>query len=464
MTAASDIVIGVLFVVVAISVIGQLTLYVSAAFEMRRIRQRDRHQLWRQMLTSPLAPRISVLVPAYNEEVTIADSVAGLLALTYPNLEVVVVNDGSSDATMERLTEAFELSPVHTAFQRVLDTEPIRQLYHSTSEPRLVVADKLNGGKADALNAAINLASGDLVCAIDADTLVSSDALQQLVPPFLADASTVAVGGTIRLVNGAKAHRHRVEHLVAPTNLLVGAQAVEYARAFLVGRLAWNPLGGNLIISGAFGLFRRNAVLDVGGYEHRSVGEDMELVVRLRRHAYDNGERAGVVFSPDPVAFTEAPDSIRMLARQRNRWFRGLLDVLLRHRRMIGNPRYGTAGTLAMPYFAVVEAFAPILEVLGTVLVIIGLSTGWIAFGDLTPILGTYMVGMCATYLVLILDQVVFATYRTTRDRLRLVGHVVFEQFVFRPATAIWRLWGLKLFLEGRTEWGVQHRKGFASS
>ena len=234
------------------------------------------------------------------------------------------------------------------------------------------MADKHNGGKADSLNAAINLASGELVCAIDADTLVATDALQQLVPPFLADRETVAVGGTIRLVNGARAHRHRIEELRVPSNLLVGAQIVEYTRAFLVGRLAWNPLGGNLIISGAFGLFRRQAILDVGGYEHRSVGEDMELVVRLRRHGYEHGRTAGVVFTPDPVAYTEAPDSIRVLARQRNRWFRGLVDVLIRHRRMIGNPRYGTAGTLALPYFAVVEALAPVLEVLGTVLVLVG--------------------------------------------------------------------------------------------
>ena len=326
-----------------------------------------------------------MLVPAYNEEVTITESVGGLLALTYPNLEVVVVNDGSSDGTMQRLIEHFELAPVHTAFQRVIDTKPVRQLYHSTIEPRLVVVDKHNGGKADSLNAAINLASGDLVCAIDADTLVSPDALQQLVPPFLADRETVAVGGTIRLVNGARANRHRIEELRVPSNPLIGAQIVEYTRAFLVGRLAWNPLGGNLIISGAFGLFRRQAILDVGGYEHRSVGEDMELVVRLRRHGYEHGRTAGVVFTPDPVAYTEAPDSIRVLARQRNRWFRGLIDVLLRHRRMVANPRYGSAGTLALPYFAVVEALAPVLEVLGTVLVLIGLAGGWIDVADLAP-------------------------------------------------------------------------------
>ncbi len=453
----------VVAVLAIVSILAQLALYVAAGIELRHRRQRDRH-LRRQALTSHLSPKVSVLVPAYNEELSIVRSVSGLLALAYPNLEVVVVNDGSSDDTLAQLIEAFELSPVHSIYQNVLETQPVRELYRSPHDPRLVVADKHNGGKADSLNVGLNLATGELACAIDADTLVDPTALQVLVQPFLEDDETVAVGGTIRLVNDAESTRYRVEKLHAPRGWLVGAQVVEYSRAFLVGRLGWNVLGGNLIISGAFGLFQRSAVVDAGGYEANSIGEDMELVVRLRRRAYEAGRRARVVFEPDPVAYTEAPASMVTLARQRNRWFRGLLDVLVRHRRMILNPRYGSAGLVALPYFVVVEALAPLLELLGLTLITVGLAVGWVSVGDLRAVAGAYMLGACATLLVLLFDQLAWVSYQSTRDRLRMLGHVIFEQMFFRPATIVWRLWGFKLFLEGRTEWGVQRRQGFAPS
>lgn len=449
---------------VVFSTAAQIGLYVVAAFELHRIRRRDRYQLWRRLLATPLAPHITVLVPGYNEAVTIVDSVSTLLTLTYPNLEVVVVNDGSSDETLERLIEGFELSPVGPAYRRVLDTAPVREIYCSPLDARLVVIDKHNGGKADALNAALNVASGDLVCAIDADTIVSGDALQQMVAPFLADSATVAVGGTIRLVNSASwAHGETIE-LQAPRQPLVGAQVVEYARSFLIGRVGWGPLGGNLIISGAFGLFRREPLLEIDGYEDGTVGEDMELIVRLRRIAYERGEVAKVDFTPEPVAFTEAPASLRTLARQRNRWFRGLLDVLVRHRRMILRPRYGSAGMLAMPYFLLVEALAPILEVVGLLGVgVLGL-TGGLSPSALGLVGLVYLAGMCASLLVLLLDDVVFGTMGRSRDRLLMVGHLLFEQAVFRPMTLVWRLWGLLLFLQRRTEWGVQERRGLSTS
>ncbi len=450
-------------VVVVISVAAQVLLYVSAVIELRRIRQRDRHQLWRRVLASPLAPTITILVPAYNEEVSIAESVRQLLSLTYPKLQVVVVNDGSKDRTMDELLEQFALFPVAPAFRRVLETKPVRQLFRSPADERLIVVDKHNGGKADALNTALNVASGDLVCAIDADTIVAPDALQQMVAPFLSSKDTVAVGGTIRLVNSATWEHGRVDVLRAPRQPIVGAQAVEYARSFLVGRLAWNPIGGNLIISGAFGVFRRQSMLDIGGYEHASIGEDMELIVRLRRSAYDTGSRARVEFTPDPVAYTEAPASIRTLSRQRNRWFRGLLDVLVRHRGMLLRPKYGTAGMLALPYFLVVEAIAPVMEVVGLLVLGIAVGGGWLEPSDLLPVAAAYLLSIAATFLVLIFDDVVFSTYQRGRDRLLIAGHVLFEQLVFRPMTAVWRIWGLHLFLRGRTEWGAQQRQGFSS-
>ncbi len=442
----------------------QLTMVVSAGIEMKRIRQRDRHQVWRRVLRSPLVPRITVLVPAYNEEVTVTETVKGLLALSYPNLEIVVINDGSPDSTVDVLVDYFDLRPVHPIYQKVIPTADVKGLYRSSKEARLVLVDKFNGGKADSLNAGVNVATGDLVCAIDADTLVAPDALQQLVAPFLSRSDTVAVGGTVRLTNDSPVRGARVTELVVPKKPLPALQAVEYVRAFIVGRLGWNPLGGNLIISGAFGVFDRDAVLAAGGYEHSSIGEDMELIVRLRRHGYETGNPAWVEFLPDPVAWTEAPESAKVLARQRNRWERGLMDVLHRHRRMILNPRYGSAGMLSMPFFFIVEFLSPIVEAISLSLLFVGLLAGLVDPGSLWVLGAAYGFGAAITVLTLWFDDMAFKSYPKFIFRVKLSLYAIAEQVIYRQLTIAWRLWGIRLFLQGRTEWGQQVRKGFTVS
>ncbi len=456
----ADVAAGWVVVITAI----QLVMVLSAIVEMRRLRQRDRHQVWRRVLRSPLAPRITVLVPAYNEELSVGETVTGLLALSYPNLEVVVINDGSPDDTAAVLIDRFDLRPVHPIYQKVIETAAVRGIYRSSREPRLVLVDKFNGGKADSLNAGINVATGEMVCAIDADTLVAPDALQQLVAPFLMREDTVAVGGTVRLTNDSPVRAARITELVVPKKPLPALQAVEYVRAFIIGRLGWNPLGGNLIISGAFGLFSRKAVLAVGGYEHSSIGEDMELIVRLRRKGYETGNKAWVDFLPEPVAWTEAPESARVLARQRNRWERGLMDVLHRHRRMILNPRYGSAGMLAMPFFFVVEFLSPIVEALSLALLLVGLIVGLVDPGSLWVLGAAYGFGTAVTVLTLWFDDVVFHSYPRFSYRVKLAAYAVVEQVIYRQLTIAWRLWGIRLFLQGRTEWGQQVRKGFNTS
>jgi cellulose synthase/poly-beta-1,6-N-acetylglucosamine synthase-like glycosyltransferase len=442
----------------------QVILLGAATLELHHVHQRDRHQLWRRVLGSPLAPKVSVIVPAYNEEVSVVATVNSLLALLYPNLEIVVVDDGSPDGTLRELIKAFELSAVHPVYQRTLATKPIRGIYRSSFEPRLVVVDKENGRKPDALNAGLNVASGDLACTIDADTIIAPDSLQQLIAPFLTNENTVAVGGTVRLTNGSSVRAGRIERQRAPRNVLSGMQAVEYTRAFLVGRIGWNLLGGNLIISGAFGLFRRKALLAAGGYEHATIGEDMELIVRTRRRAYERGERARVEFSPDPVAWTEAPESIRTLARQRRRWYQGLLEVLTRHRAMVCNPRYRSAGLLGMPYFVFVEALAPPFEVFGIALIAIGFATGQLGLASLELLAFVYMVGAAISILTLLFDEIAYHSYQGTSDRIRLCFYAVLEQLFFRPCNLVWRCWGLVTTLRRRHDWGDMVRTGTTSA
>jgi cellulose synthase/poly-beta-1,6-N-acetylglucosamine synthase-like glycosyltransferase len=439
-----------------------LILLVSSLLELRRhmllITDESRHLL----LSSTLSPTISILAPAYNEEATIETSLRALLALHYPSLEVIVISDGSKDRTVQVLIDRFDLVPVKTIYEQRIKTKPVRSLYRSSTYPSLVVVDKENGGKADALNVGLSFARGELVCAMDADTLIEADGLQRMVRPFLYATDVVATGGTIRVVNGSEVKHGRVAKTAVPTNLLAGVQVVEYLRAFLFGRLGWNRLGGNIIISGAFGLFRREAVLNAGGYLHDTVGEDMELVLRLKRLSYERGGPGKIAFVPDPVAWTEVPETTAVLGRQRDRWHRGLADVLWRHRRMMLNPRYGVTGLFVFPYYAFVELLAPVIEAVGLVSLLFGLAFGVVDwnFAGLFY-LTAYGLGTALTAFTLILEDLSFHRYETFRDRALLFWWALVENLGYRQMTVYWRLRGIWKFLRGRKDWGSMHRKGF---
>jgi cellulose synthase/poly-beta-1,6-N-acetylglucosamine synthase-like glycosyltransferase len=439
-----------------------LVLLVSSLLELRRhmllITDESRHLL----LSSTLSPTISILAPAFNEEATIETSLRALLALQYPSLEVIVISDGSKDRTVQALIDRFNLVPVKTIYQQQIKTKPVRMLYRSSTYPALVVVDKENGGKADALNVGLSFARGDLVCAMDADTLIEADGLQRMVRPFLYATDVVATGGTIRVVNGSEVKHGRLVKTAVPTNLLAGVQVVEYLRAFLFGRLGWNRLGGNIIISGAFGLFLRDAVVSAGGYLHDTVGEDMELVLRLKRLSYEKGGPGKIAFVPDPVAWTEVPETTKVLGRQRDRWHRGLADVLWRHRRMMFNPRYGVTGLFVYPYYAFVELMAPVIEAAGLLTLAVTLLMGIVdwKFAALFY-LTAYGLGTALSAFTLILEDLSFHRYETFRDRGLLFWWALMENLGYRQLTVYWRLRGFWKFLRGRKDWGSMERKGF---
>lgn len=442
-----------------------LVLLTSAYLEMRRhlllIADESR---WR-LLSSTMSPSISMLAPAYNEETTIETSLRALLALHYPRLEVVVINDGSKDRTMDVLRGEFDLVPVKPVFEQAIPTKPVTAVYRSGTYPGLIVVDKMNGGKADALNVGLNMAQGTLVCAMDADTLIEADGLQRMVRPFLHSNDVVATGGTIRIVNGSEVRSGRVVQARVPSNPLAGLQVVEYLRAFLFGRLGWNRLGGNLIISGAFGLFRRDAVIAAGGYLHDTVGEDMELVLRLKRRSYEFGGPGRIAFVPDPVAWTEAPESLAVLGRQRDRWHRGIADVLSRHRTMFLNPRYGVTGLVVFPYYVFVELLAPVVEAAGLAGLVLGLLFGLINWPfALLFFLTAYGLGTALTAFTLVLEDISFHRYATFRDRMKLFMWALAENLGYRQLTVYWRLRGLWKFMRGRKDWGEMKRKGFADA
>jgi cellulose synthase/poly-beta-1,6-N-acetylglucosamine synthase-like glycosyltransferase len=339
----------------------------------------------------------------------------------------------------------------------------VRGLYRSLDHPDLVLIDKVNGGKADAINAGINAARYPLVCVMDADSLLEEHALARAVLPFLEDPATLAAGGIIRIANGCRVEQGRVTDVRLPRSRFATFQVVEYLRAFLSGRVAQSAFNGLLIISGAFGVFRRDVVVDCGGLRHDTIGEDMELVVRLHRVYRERRRHYRIVFLPDPVCWTEAPESARVLSRQRNRWQRGTLQVLSYHRRMIGNPRYGIVGLFSMPYYLIFEALGPIVEVAGYAVTAVAVAFGLldVVFAELL-FLSAVVYGAVMSVAAVLLEELTFRRYPRTRDLARLCAYGVLENFGYRQLTTWWRFRGVVDFVRGRQGWGAMTRKGFA--
>jgi cellulose synthase/poly-beta-1,6-N-acetylglucosamine synthase-like glycosyltransferase len=420
----------------------------------------------RRLLRSPLTPPVSVLAPAFNEEANVVENVRSLLMLDYPLYEVILVNDGSKDGTLDRLVEAFGLRPSARSFEYAVPCKQIRCVYESAVYPNLVVVDKINGGKADALNAGLNLAWYPLFCAIDADSILESDALLRLVRPFIeAPGITIAAGGVVRVANGCEVSGGRVRkvHLVRRPLPLI--QIVEYLRAFLFGRMGWSSGNSVLVISGAFGLFDKRTAVLAGGYATDTVGEDMELVVRMHRYLHDRKQAYRIGFVPDPICWTEVPESLRVLRRQRTRWQRGLIDTIWRHRKMIGRPRYGSVGTVALPGFALFEMLSPLIELSGYALLplmwLLGQLNQSYALGFLTLSL---LYSVLVSVLAVLLEDLVFRRYPKFPDLMLLLAAAILENLGYRQLTVWWRVRAYWEFWRGDLSWGAMERRGMRAA
>lgn len=416
------------------------------------------------VMRSAATPAVSILVPARNEEAGIVSTVRSLQTLNYPQFEVIVISDGSSDRTLPRLKEAYGLVRAPGSYEACLRTAAVRGIYRSLTVREIVVIDKANGGKADAINAGLNAARFPLICIIDADSVVEEHALTRAVLAFIEDPTTVAAGGIVRIGNGCKVDQGRVSEVLAPSRWLARFQVVEYLRAFLAARVTQSAFNALLIVSGAFGVFRRDLLLEVGGLSTSVVGEDMELVVRLHRHCLEHGRPYRIVFQPDPVVWTEAPESLRTLSRQRNRWQRGTLQALARHATMLGNPRYGRIGLIAFPYYAIFEAFGPVLEVAGLVVTLLALAFGLMDWGIAQLLfLVAILYGTMISVAAVLLEELSFRRYLRLRDVLSLLAAALLENFGYRQMTGWWRLQGFIDYCKGRNAWGVMVRRGLTT-
>ncbi len=413
------------------------------------------------ILERDLEMPVSILVPAYNEELSIVASVHSFLSLHYPEFEVIVTSDGSTDRTMPLLIDRFALVEDPRIFRRALPTERVIRIFRSLRHPNLIVVEKVRGGRADALNAALNMARYPLVAAVDADSLLDAEAILRASRLFLEDETVIGVGGTIRPLNGAVMVEGRITGLRMPSKWIERFQVLEYARAFFTGRAGWSHLGGLLIISGAFGLFRRDPVVEAGGYWTGTVCEDMELVVRLHKLYRRAGKPYRILFSPDPICWTEVPDTLTSLRGQRNRWHRGLWENLWAHRTMLFNPRYGMVGLVAVPYFWIFEGAAPLVEFLGYVILPVSLFLG-ILFWQfaLMFLLLSILMGMLLSQVAVGIETLLLDRYPRVRDRIILFAAAFLEFFGYRQILTAERVVAMLQIRSKRGTWGHMPRQG----
>lgn len=456
----------ILFYAIAIFSI-YLILAIVSAFELRRNYYIGKVANYDAILSSPFAPSISVVAPAYNESLTIVENIKALLALYYPNFEIVVVNDGSKDDTLEKVIEAFDLELVPYVVDYKIICAEIKGVYKSRKKSfnNLTIIDKVNGGKADALNAGIIISKGEYFIAIDVDSIIDPYALQKLVKPFLeeTDRQVIATGGVIRIANSCVIKDGQLIEINVPDKFLPRCQVIEYNRAFLMGRLAWSRMDGLLLISGALGLFDKEIVINCGGYFSKTVGEDMELVVRMRKYMTENKQKYRVVYIPDPLCWTEAPSSYKILGRQRNRWTRGTIDTLFLHWNIFFNSKYGFMGLISHPFWVFFEWLAPIVEFLGLVYFILIALFGdpnWPFFFVLLFFVYFFSI-VFSTYAILY-DHLAFHRYKKRRMIAKLVVTAWLEPFFFHPFVVYWALKGnFDYFVRKKSGWGQMTRSGF---
>lgn len=413
-----------------------------------------------------LEPSISVIASSYNESLMIVDCVRSLLALRYNNYDVIVVNDGSTDDSFEKACKEFEMEKVEYFIHYYIPTKPVRGVYRSKNKayPNLIFIDKENGGKADAMNAGINIATKLHIVCVDVDSVIAIDGLLKLVKPIIEskNKTVVSVGGVVHVANGCRFDNGVLLEKSVPPNFNVRMQIIEYLRSFLIGRMAWGEINGLMLVSGALGIFLKEHVMAVGGYRASTIGEDMELIVRMRRYLYDHNIPHAVKYIPEPLLWTEVPPNKKILGRQRTRWTRGLMDTLKIHRKLMFNPKYGVLGMVSYPYFFFFEWLAPLIEILGMVYLAVLIALGAIQWKIyITLFLFMYLFGVSFSFLAIFFGEMTYAVYKKKSDLLKLFFTSLLEVFLYHPLILYWSLKGNYMYFRGKNQWGVMSREGF---
>ncbi len=446
---------------IALSVIYIIQMFVSLFRVRKNYNKHFSDDYLRYVDSNNLLP-ISLIIPAYNEQENIVQNIRSLMKINYPSYEIIVVNDGSTDRTGELVIDAFDMHPIETSIRYQLPTKNIRGVYFSKKYPNLLFVDKENGGKSDALNAGINISSYPLFTCLDADSRVEKDALLMLALEFIKDSRTVVAGGIVRIANGSKIVDGELKGFSMPKKLVERFQIVEYYRSFLSGRVFWSATNSLLIVSGAFGLFRKQTVIDVGGYKLNTIGEDMEIVVRIHRYMRKNKIKYKVIFNELSICWTQGPMSMKDIRSQRRRWQIGLMDTLISHRAMTLNPRYGMVGLFSMPYNWIFELFGALIETIGYFLIPFSLIMGELnMFFFVMYFLIAVMLGIILSEGSLVLEQYTHRAAMTAKQSISISIYAILENFGYRQVISIFRVEGILKYRKLRKTWGKIKRKEF---
>jgi cellulose synthase/poly-beta-1,6-N-acetylglucosamine synthase-like glycosyltransferase len=424
---------------------------------------------FRMLASSDHLPGISVIAPAYNEAANIIENVRSMLSIHYNNLELIIINDGSKDDSLQKLITAYDLYKTDIFIAGQIPTKKIRGIYKSKNlvYKKLVIVDKENGGKADALNVGVNLSKHEYIVCVDVDCVLEQDALLKMIKPFLEESKVrvIASGGVIRIANSCKIENGKLIEVNLPKKFLPRVQTLEYIRAFLLGRMAWSRLNGLLLISGAFGAFDKEIVIKCGGYNVKTVGEDMELIVRMRRYMEEHKLPYKVTFIPDPLCWTEAPSTYTILGRQRNRWTRGTIETLRMHKIMFFNPRYGMLGMISYPYWFFFEFMAPVIEFGGLALFIIFAVVGLVQWSSFFILLGCILFfGFLYSTFAILMEVLTYNQYKAKGDITKLIITAFLEPFIFHPFVVWSAIKGNIDYLRKKNSWGEMTRTGLGSS
>ena len=461
-----------LFILYGVAAIASyLVLAIVSVVETIEYKRKNSYVNYKEIMSSNNAPTISIIAPAYNESLNIVENVRSLLSNHYVNYDVIIVNDGSKDDSLEKLIKIYNLVKVDYLINEQIPTKPLRNGIYKSTNPaleKLIIVDKENGGKADALNMGLNISTSEYVACIDVDCLLLEDSLQKMVKPFLevTDRKVIAAGGVIRISNSCIVKEGKLHDVNFPKKLIEQGQILEYIRAFLLGRMAWSRLNGLLLISGAFGLFDKKIAIKVGGYDKDTVGEDMELVVRMRGYMEEQKRTYKVVYIPDPLCWTEAPDNYKIFISQRNRWTRGTIETLKKHRKIGFNPKYNILGLVSYPYWFFFERLAPIIEFVGVIYFAILIATNKIrwdyAFGF---IILAYLFTVVFSLIAIITEELTYHQYKKKGTGIHLVIIAFLEPFVNHPFVLYAAIRGnIDYYFNKKKKWGEMTRKGMAKA
>ncbi|WP_019240627.1 MULTISPECIES: glycosyltransferase family 2 protein [Bacillus] len=454
----------IIFFYMAYVILTYSVMLIIAFTQLRKFRKLDISERDDEYIDSMFAKPVSIIVPAFNEEAGIIDSLHSLLSLRYPQTELIVVNDGSTDTTKEKVIKYFKMRPIYKAVRVQIKTEPIKQIFQSTIHPHLFLIDKENGGKADALNAGINLSKNPYFCSIDGDSILDGNSLLRVMRPIImSDGDVIAAGGNVRIANGLDVQLGSIFSNGLSKNSLILMQIVEYLRAFLMGRIALSKYNLVLIISGAFSVFSKKYVIEVGGYAKNMIGEDMELIVHLHRYIKEKKLKKRIEFVADPICWTETPHSLSDLRKQRRRWHQGLIESLWLHKKMTLNPKYGTIGLISFPYFWLVECLGPLAELIGYIYIIIAFFLGDIYYEFAFLLILLFIIyGSIFSIASILLEAWSLSVYPKIADLTKLLLISLTEIFWYKPFTLLFRCEGFIRFLLGRKDWGSLKRTGLS--